>query len=132
MDILEAFPSKYLKGGDFPAPVQYTIQAVAMEQMQDGTSKPAITFSETQQLLILNKTNSLMLAAFLGSETTGWPGHKIELFAEAVAFQGKIVQSVRVRKPANGAAPAVAAVPDAQPAVTAQPPASDVTADIDW
>ena len=126
MDILDAFPSKYLKGSDFPAPVQYSITGVAMEQMQDGTSKPAVSFNETQQLLILNKTNSMMLASFLGSETTGWPGNKIELFAEAVPFQGKIVQSIRVRKPAEPV-PAVAAVTPAP----AQP-AADVDADVSW
>jgi hypothetical protein len=111
MDILEAFPSKYVKGSDFAVPAQFTITGVSMEALPDGTSKPAVSFSESTQLLILNKTNSMMLASFLGGETTGWPGNKIELRAESVPFQGKLVQSIRVHKPANGAAP-VAAVTD--------------------
>lgn len=106
MDILDAFPSKYLKGSDFATPVSYNITGVSMEQLQDGQTKPAVGFSETSQLLILNKTNSLMLASFLGGETTTWPGNKIELYAETVPFQGKLVASIRVRKPANGSAPA--------------------------
>ena len=111
MDILEVFPSKYVKGSDFEVPVQFTITGVSMEALQDGTSKPTVSFAETTQQFILNKTNSLTLASFLGGETTSWPGNKIELYSETVPYQGKMVQSVRVRKPANGAAP-VAAVPD--------------------
>lgn len=129
MNILESFPSKYLKGEGMTAPMVCTITGVAMEQMPDGTSKPAVAFAETQQLLILNKTNSMMLANMLGGETTGWTGHKVELYTEPTAFQGKIVNAIRVRKPAEHVPTAAVAPAPAQPAAA---PAADADADVNW
>ena len=64
MNINDAFPGKYFKAADVAQPRILTIANVAIEQMQDGTQKPAISFNESQQLFVLNKTNVLSVQAF--------------------------------------------------------------------
>jgi hypothetical protein len=64
--------------------------------------------------LVLNKTNGLMLAAAYGDDTAAWIGQAIEVWAEPVQFQGKIVQGVKVA--ASLLRPQAAAIPLAGPA----------------
>jgi hypothetical protein len=67
--------------------------------------------------VVLNKTNSLILASAYGDDTDGWLDHQVEVWSETTHFQGRMVQGVRL-------APAVAAAipmpPPAKPA-KAQP-----------
>ena len=51
-----------------------------------------------------------MVAAF-GDDTDGWPGKTIEVWAENVMFQGRLVPGIKLM--AVGSAPAAAAHQDA-------------------
>src|ERR1700681_1737287 len=55
--------------------------------------------------LVLNKTNAGLLAAAFGDDTIARPGRAIEVWKEAVSFQGKIMPGVKV---AAGAPPPLA------------------------
>ena len=46
----------------------------------------------------MNKTNAIMLAHLFGPETQQWKDKQVEVYTEAVSFQGKIVDSLRLRK----------------------------------
>ena len=115
MNINDAFPGKYFKAADVAQPQRLTITNVAIEQMQDGTQKPAISFSETQQMFVLNKTNANTLSATLGAQTEAWHGKQIELYQDTASFQGRNMPCVRCRLPQadSGAQPAAAATPPA-------------------
>ena len=55
--------------------------------------------------LVLNKTNANLLAAAFGDETRDWSGHVIEVWAEPVMYQGKLVPGIKVMPlPSQGAA----------------------------
>ena len=109
MNINDAFPGKYFKAADVAQPRIFTIASVAIESMQDGTQKPAISFTDSQQLFVLNKTNANTLSAALGAQTEAWAGKQIELCQDTAAFQGRSMPCVRCRIPAT--APTTAAPP---------------------
>jgi hypothetical protein len=109
MNINDAFPGKYFKAADVAQPRVFTIASVAIESMQDGTQKPAISFTDSQQLFVLNKTNANTLSLALGAQTEDWAGKQIELYQDTAAFQGRSMPCVRCRIPAT--APTTAAPP---------------------
>ncbi len=106
MDINAAFPSAFLKAADLNgAPRKVAIESVAIEEVgQQGDTKPVVRFKGLKQGAVLNKTNANMLMHLFGKETDAWAGKFVELYSEAVSFQGKIVDAIRMRAPA--AAPA--------------------------
>lgn len=99
MDASALFPSAYFRALDFSQPRQLTIAGLTLETMPDGARKPALSFSGEGQKLVLNKTNTQMLAAVLGNETNAWTGRTIECFADKASMQGRIVDCIRVRVP---------------------------------
>ncbi len=86
---------KDLKGNRVPV----TIREVTLKKFDDG-SKLIMTFHNAEKALILNKTNSNMIAEIVGSEDTDyWPGKRIVLIPAKTDFQGKRVDCIRVDYP---------------------------------
>jgi hypothetical protein len=110
MDILECYPSEYLRAADLKgATPAVTIQTV--EKMEVGSSreeKPVLFFEGKGKGLILNKTNSTAIAEMFGRDTENWIGEKVVLFETSVAFQGKVVPAIRIRPAPRGRAAEVA------------------------
>lgn len=109
MNINDAFPGKYFKASDVAEPKTMTITNVGMEQLQDGTQKPAVYFSESQQAFVLNKTNANFMSQAFGAQTEGWTGKQVILYKDQAAFQGRMVDCVRVKAAGGSAAPAAPA-----------------------
>jgi hypothetical protein len=65
--------------------------------------------------VVLNKTNSTMLASVYGDNTDHWTGKPVELWAENVMFQGKLVPGIKVA-PGATLRPAAATPAQAAPA----------------
>ena len=102
MNIDNAFPSKYLKAADFATPTTYEIKVVYNELVgQTKDQKPVIYFAESDKGMVLNKTNANTLKGIYGPDTGNWKGEPIELYATEVQFQDKMVNSIRLRKPAE-------------------------------
>ena len=80
------FPSDYLAWEEFKGKeVTLTIKKVWKEDLRkvDGSSerKTIMTFEETPQKLVMNKTRGGMVAEALGIEQgLDWPGHRITLY----------------------------------------------------
>jgi len=107
MNVNDAFPSKYLKASDLQGsqPV-VTIDRVGFEAVgKEREMKPVVYFAGKDKGVVLNKTNSKMIAKLVGSfETNDWTGFKIRLYSADVEFQGEMVESIRVKAAgANGA-----------------------------
>ena len=104
MDINAAYPSKWLRAVDLAGKtVTVTINGVAMEQFQDGSSKPAMFFLNKDKGLILNKTNATAIADAYGGDTDAWTGKQIELFSMKVQGPSGLVDGIRVRIPQSAA-----------------------------
>lgn len=103
MKISKAFPSRFIKAADLDGkPQVFTILTVNMEmigQGSDAEEKPIVFFDETDQGLVLNKTNANMITELLGTdETNGWKGKRICLYPTRVQFGSKMVDSIRVKE----------------------------------
>ena len=119
MNINDAFPSNYIKANDLRGQaVLVQISDVVYEDI-GSDRKPVMYFAGKDKGLVLNKTNSLMVASKHGPETDGWIGAQVELYPDKTQFQGQMVDCLRVRIPIPPAAP---------PAPALQPPADSAPA----
>jgi hypothetical protein len=58
-----------------------------------------LRFEETDQALVLNKTNAATLSDAFGDESDNWIGKAVLLCAETTTYGGKTVGCVRIRLP---------------------------------
>jgi hypothetical protein len=98
------FPSNYVSAGDLKGKeVTVTIDRVDSAEFEnDGKkrTKPVVHFKNPGiKPLVANKTNSMMIAAALGStDYTTWPGKQVRLYPELVPFKGQVVEAVRIKR----------------------------------
>jgi hypothetical protein len=68
--------SKYLKATDLEREKKYRIKAVTPEELKDNTGKTdkklVLWFTNSEQGLVLNKTNLRTLKGAFGDDTAGW------------------------------------------------------------
>jgi len=103
MKVSLMFPSDFVKADDLDGKdVTKTIKAVTMDEltMAGGKKKtsPVIRFSDTDKKLVLNKTNTLIIAGMHGKETDLWIGKKITMFPTETQFGSDTVSCIRIRK----------------------------------
>jgi hypothetical protein len=100
MKISNAFPSKYLKASDLQdRNVAVAMSHVALEDVGDSERKPVLYFQDKNKGLVLNKTNSRLIAGIYGDDTENWDGKSLVLFPAMVDFRGDQVEAIRVRAP---------------------------------
>ena len=68
------------------------------------TPKPVLSFEETPQGLVVNKTNFTALSMMFGEDTNDWTGAKVALYPSRVDFKGKSMPTIKVRRPQKAAA----------------------------
>lgn len=98
MNIDQAFPTKFLSAADLQGrDITVTINAVQIEDVGTGDTKPVVYFQGAQKGLVLNKTNAHRIAEMYGKETEGWRGQSITLYPSETDYQGKTVPCIRIR-----------------------------------
>jgi len=98
MDADLMHPSRFLRRADLNGqPLRVTIAGLKQEEVGNGQSKWALTFTNGTKALILNKTNSKAIQRVHGKETDNWPGKEILLVPAVVDFKGDEVDAIRVR-----------------------------------
>jgi hypothetical protein len=103
-DISEVYQSNsdFLKADDIGANFwTVTINKVDMKNFDDGSRKLFVMFGELDKGLVLNKTNADAIGDMHGRNTDGWIGRQIMLMTMPVDYQGKKVNAIRVRAPAQ-------------------------------
>ena len=95
------FPSNYIKCADLMGKkVTKTIKKVAIDTLtrQGGAKekKPVIWFSDTDKMLVMNKTNCKAIISLYGKETNDWIGKKITLKPAKDRFGSEVVDCVRI------------------------------------
>lgn len=103
---LDAFNnSKYLAKGDLsPQGLNLTIAGFEIAKMNDGTSKPTVSFLEPGiKPMVLNKINRERLKSICGtSDTTKLPGRRINVYRDdMVEMGGQLVGGLRIRPEVN-------------------------------
>jgi len=105
MKVSEAFPSKYLKAVDLQKKaINVTITKVETEELGNDLKLVAY-FNGAKKGLVLNKTNSQLIASGFGDETNNWAGAEVILYPDKTSFNGQIVDCIRVRLPVEMADP---------------------------
>jgi hypothetical protein len=102
MKVSSLFPSKFLKADDLnDREIQCIIKDVQVEDVSgDGSDrKPVLYFEGKEKGLVMNKTNSMVIASSHGEDTDDWGGKSVVLYPTKTQFQGKLVPCVRVRIP---------------------------------
>lgn len=100
MNIMEFFPSKYVKADDLKGqPVTLTIQGMRPEVVggEARETKPVLYFEKATKGLILNKINAITIAHLYSAETDNWPGKRITIYPTNVKAFGKSHHVIRVR-----------------------------------
>lgn len=103
-DISEVYQSNsdFLKAEDIGANFwTVTVNKVDMKSFDDGSRKLLVMFQELDKGLVLNKTNADTLGDLYGRNTDGWVNRQIMLMTMPVDYQGKKVQAIRLRAPAQ-------------------------------
>ena len=107
MKINQAFPSKYIKAADLGGK-EFTL-AIAKVQIEDvggqGSEeyKPVLYFDGRTKGVVLNRTNATAIANRYGDDTDDWTGKDVIIYPDTVMFQGKMVDCIRMRVPAQAA-----------------------------
>lgn len=100
MNILDAFPSKYLKAHELKGtePV-VTIARVELETMGRTRERcPVVYFTGKTKGLKLNKTVATTIAAIAGSpDTDAWVGTTVRLYATSATFGEETYPVVRIK-----------------------------------
>ena len=98
MKTSEFFSSKFLTAADLKGKEhKLTIDKLEATEFKDGTVKPAMYFRGREKGMILNKTNTMKLAAQYGDDMDAWVGREVIVYPDTVDFQGKPVDAIRLR-----------------------------------
>src|SRR6185503_4794416 len=103
MNIKQMKASNFLKKEDVGAGALVTVRGVTQENVAmpgaEEELKWCLVVAEFEKPMVLNTTNSQLIAAALGSEETDdWIGRKIVLYNDPnVSYAGKLIGGIRVR-----------------------------------
>jgi hypothetical protein len=99
----ELFPSKFLKASDL-AGQQLTMRINRMVREEVGPEKvlkPVVYFDHEEKGLVLNQTNFDSIEEITGErDSDNWTGFEIMLVPRRAQYQGKLVDAIRIEKPA--------------------------------
>jgi hypothetical protein len=110
----DIYPTKYFTATDFPqTPMVLEVETARLEKFEnDGKSveKLVVYFRGQKSGLVIGPTVWDQIAdvvaadgvsKFDSDDYTKWPGHWVELYRDKTPFGGKMVDCIRVRKPAT-------------------------------
>ena len=91
------YRSSYLKSDDLNGQAFcFTITDCSAEKVGEGEKRLVLAFLEVSSLMILDRTNTNMLAELYGPETSEWRGKVIKLAPSTTLFLGQVVKYVRI------------------------------------
>lgn len=116
MDIRTQFPTRFITAGDLNGKsFVLTIKAFTLEEMQSHDNqkvvKPCLWFVGAQRGMVLNRTNSMIVAQLYSYETDNWIGKSVEIYATKVRAFGSMQDALRIRERIPAQAKPVAQAP---------------------
>ncbi len=96
MNVHEMYRSDYMRSDSFNGQAFcFTITDCSAEKAE-GDERLVLAFFEVSSLMILDRTNTNMLAELYGPETSEWIGKVIKLAPSTTLFLGQVVKYVRI------------------------------------
>ena len=119
MNVHDLFPTRFIAAADLNGKsFTLTIRNVTLEDMQSHdnktVTKPVAWFTNAAKGMVLNRTNTMVIADLYGPETDAWAGKRITIYATQVRAFGKMEPAIRVR-PEVPAPPKATEVPVDEP-----------------
>ena len=113
----DVFPSNFLKSEDLHGKAaRVTIERVTLEKIGED-KKPILHFVGKSKMMVCNKTNWGVLVNITGQEDSDhWGGWSIGIYSAKVAYQGKMVDGLRVDDRPGAAKPPHARNQSTEPA----------------
>jgi hypothetical protein len=111
MNVNDIFPSRFLKAHDLAGkPYTLTIKAVTLEDLGHGAEKEtklAIAFEKATKMMLLNRTNAMIIASLYGPETDQWLGKAVTVYSARVKAFGAWHDALRIKEqiPARNVTP---------------------------
>ncbi len=111
MNVNDIFPSRFLKAHDLGGkPYTLTIKAVSLEDLghgQEKETKLAIAFEKATKMMLLNRTNAMIIASLYGPETDAWKGKAVTVYSARVKAFGAWHDALRIKEqiPARNVGP---------------------------
>ena len=97
MDYTDIYRSSYMKADDLKGrTAKHTISSCTAEKVGEGEKRLVLAFLEVSSLMILDRTNTNMLAELYGPETSEWGGKVIKLAPSTTSFLGETVKYLRI------------------------------------
>jgi hypothetical protein len=98
-NVNDMFSSNYLTAGDLKKKAHKLVMGDLKEEEVGDTKekKWILHFKGKDKGLVLNKTNTNMIAEYYGPETDAWDGKEVIVYPTKTSFQGKPVDCIRVR-----------------------------------
>src|SRR5436190_10251476 len=102
MNVNDLFPSKYLKAHDLGGKAfTLTIRAATLEELGHGAEKErklAIAFEKATKMMLLNRTNAMIIASMYGPETDAWKGKAVTVYSARVKAFGAWHDALRIKE----------------------------------
>lgn len=101
----DAFQAKYLKGSDLDGrTVIVTIERMAVEEVEDGKTRPILYFVGKDKGMVMNPTNWDLMELYTGQEeSNSWIGATILIWHDpTVMYKGKRTGGMRIKGLAPG------------------------------
>lgn len=102
MNVNDIFPSRFLKAHDLGGKAfTLTIKAVTLEDVGHGAereSKLTIAFEKATKMMLLNRTNAMIIASLYGPETDSWVGKAVCVYSARVKAFGAWHDALRIKE----------------------------------
>lgn len=102
MNVNDIFPSKYLKAHDLGGKsFTLTIRAASLEKVGHGQEqelKLAIAFEKATKMMLINRTNAMIIASLYGPETDQWIGKAVIVYSARVKAFGAWHDALRIKE----------------------------------
>ncbi len=102
MNVNDLFPSRFLKAHDLNGkPYTLTISNVSLEDVGHGAekeSKLTLAFEKATKMMLLNRTNAMIIASLYGPETDAWKGKAVTVYSARVKAFGAWHDALRIKE----------------------------------
>lgn len=96
----EMFPTEHIKCADLRGqPRTFTIAQVVKQEVEGEKGKKVrgvVKFRETDQSLVMNRTNAILLMAMFGANPQDWAGKRVQLNPDRTQMGRETVDCIRV------------------------------------
>ena len=96
MNVHEMYRSNYMKSDSLNGQALYFSITECLAEKAEGDERLVLAFFEVPSLMILDRTNTNMLAELYGPETSEWRGKVIKLAPSTTLFLGQVVKYIRI------------------------------------